>query len=499
MTLAQLLQPYERQLAQSFYLMVVFIILLLIGITRTGDFNLVMISGVIVVLALFPGFLWATGRVRGFPIAPIICLLEIFLFAIPILSASDALSIYTNEEIARAGKLEILFLFTFILAWLYFVRRERILPDRMLALPVANVTNITLDRLWIIGLLGATIYTVSFMAGWLHRFFVLLPPGMIGLVRSVFGTIGIVSVFFLSLSMGMRVLGPMSRIMFLALLILFLLASGTSLLLSSIVAFLFAAFVGFSLGRGRIPWIALLMVAFILQVLHVGKGPIRQQYWPQLGGVAENISPNKYMNFYSNWVSEGLRLKGRNEIDSVDDGTDLLDRASLIQMILYAQARAPEHIDYLHGRTIMIIPPLLIPRFIWPDKPRTHEGQIILNVHFGRQTIEETQRTYIAWGMLAEFYANFGWLGAILAGILLGSMIGWVTSLSIGVPLCTYRAVITAIFFITSMTVTQIALSIWISSTFQGIVAATLVCFLIMKRVPTDSLVNAEPEEDVRA
>ncbi|MCC5875036.1 MAG: hypothetical protein JJU11_02340 [Candidatus Sumerlaeia bacterium] len=493
-SLSDLIDPYRKRLQQSFYLLALIMFVLLITITETSNTLLIGISFTIFVLALVPSYLWVRGIVKGFPIAPVIALGEIFLFAIPILSYSSGITLYSDEEIARAGMLEILFLATFIFAWYKLSRRKRNIPPTMLCLPLDRLKGVTLDRLWMVSLAIAALYTVSFMAGWVDRFLFMLPPGVHGILRTIASTVGIASIFFLALSMGMGRLAPLSRIPFLFLLILYIMANGVSLLLSSIMAFVMAAVIGYSMGSGRIPWITLILFILVLQVLHVGKEPLRQRYWTQLGGTAIKVQPTQYLSFYGNWFAEGLRLREMRQDPELDDGPDILDRASIIQMILFAQARAPEYVDYLNGRTIMVIPPLLVPRIIWPDKPRTHEGQIMLNVHFGRQTIEETERTYISWGMLAEFYGNFGWIGAIIAGLLLGGVVGWVTGYTSNFPLGSFRSLVAAIFLISSATVSQIALSIWVTATFQALVAATLFSLIVMRRIPTSSIIP--PRED---
>lgn len=494
MSLSDLVDPYRKRLTQSFYLLALLLFFLLISMTVTSNGLLIGISFTIFFMALIPAFLWVRGTVKGFPIAPVIALGEIFLFAIPILSYSSGIAHYSDGEIARAGMLEILFLSTFIFVWYRLARRTRVIPPSILCLPLDRIRGVTFDRFWMVCLFFAALYTVAFMAGWSDRFLYMLPAGVHGILRTLTSTVGIAAIFFLALSMGMGRLGILARLVFLLILVIYIMANGLSLLLSSIMAFVFAAVLGYAMGSGKIPWVTMILFALVLQVLHVGKEPLRQQYWRQLGGTEVNVQPSQYLSFYSHWFQEGLRLREERSDPELDDGTDIFERASIIQMILFAQARAPEYVDYMNGRTIMVIPPLLVPRILWPDKPRAHEGQIMLNVHFGRQTIEETQRTYISWGMLAEFYGNFGWIGAIFAGALLGGIVGWVTGYTSNFPLGSYRSLVAAVFLIFSATVSQIALSIWVTAIFQALVAATLFSMIFMKRIPTDRIMGDKEE-----
>ena len=62
-----------------------------------------------------------------------------------------------------------------------------------------------------------------------------------------------------------------------------------------------------------------------------------------------------------------------------------------------------------------MIPEVLLPRFLNPNKIRSHEGQESLNLHFGRQlSVEDTERTYIAWGFLAEGLATGSTAGPVI-------------------------------------------------------------------------------------
>eukprot|EP01035_Chromulina_nebulosa_P057659 gene57658-79000_t len=120
------------------------------------------------------------------------------------------------------------------------------------------------------------------------------------------------------------------------------------------------------------------------------------------------------------------------ELENKKKSQSLGERINNLQNLLFViDAMDRMKIPPLGGATYSIIPPLLVPRVIWPDKPRTHEGQIMLNVHFGRQDMNSTLRTYIAWGLLPEGYGNFGPIaGAVIIGSCLGFFFAWVETLT---------------------------------------------------------------------
>jgi hypothetical protein len=408
--------------------------------------------------------------------------MEIVLFVLPVVADNSTLDLYTVEEVQQALLLEAIFILFFVGVWLAVVARGTRPVERALVIPPRLLRSGALDRAWLVGFGAAMAFTVANSAGWLAPLLQALPRGAYSLLRTVVMTAGLGSVFFLALGIGARRLRGGAAAVFAAGFCLYLLAQGTDLLLSSALAFVLAVIVGFAMGRGTMPWLLVLGVLALLQVLHAGKAEMRDRYWYDRRDEPVVVTPARYASFYAEWVGLGVRELARGG-DSADGAPSILDRASLIQMVLYAQERAPEYVPYLNGRTIALVPPLLVPRFLWPDKPRTHEGQIILNTHFGRQTLEETERTYISWGLLAEFYANFGRVGAALLGVFLGVVTAVFTRLSIGVPMGSYRFALSAVVFVSMIGATQMALSVLVTSTFQALVAITLACLLIMRPV----------------
>jgi hypothetical protein len=88
------------------------------------------------------------------------------------------------------------------------------------------------------------------------------------------------------------------------------------------------------------------------------------------------------------------------------------------------QSETPDRIDYLRGETYALLPAILVPRFIDPDKPASQVGMTLLNIHYGILTVEGAEVTAIGWGLVAEAYANFGYLGVIGIALILGAFCG---------------------------------------------------------------------------
>ena len=81
-------------------------------------------------------------------------------------------------------------------------------------------------------------------------------------------------------------------------------------------------------------------------------------------------------------------------------------------------------VDYKYGETLLLAPVgLLIPRFLWPDKPNMSIGR-----EFGatfRFTNAFDRETYIAPSMVGEFYWNFAVPGVVVGMWLLGMGYRW--------------------------------------------------------------------------
>jgi hypothetical protein len=187
-----------------------------------------------------------------------------------------------------------------------------------------------------------------------------------------------------------------------------------------------------------VPWRYLVIAMMVLSFLNMGKTTMRERHW---GNEYEPTNQNglvQLSNNFAEWINVSFDALVENNtggkpgsganVGTAGKNQTLLDRIDNLQNLLFViDAIDTDHVKPLHGATYALIPPLLVPRIFWPDKPRSHEGQVLLNVHFGRQDLNSTFATYIAWGLLPEAYGNFGAVaGSIVLGIFLGFAFAWV-------------------------------------------------------------------------
>jgi hypothetical protein len=126
---------------------------------------------------------------------------------------------------------------------------------------------------------------------------------------------------------------------------------------------------------------------------------------------------------------------------------------------------------------------LLVPRVLWPDKPRGHEGQVLLNVHFGRQDEDSTLTTYIAWGLLPEAYGNFGPIaGSIFLGGCLGFLFAWIENVSARKLIVSMEGFLLISALMNMMNSFEMVASILVTSTFQSMVVIVLASAPFVRR-----------------
>lgn len=101
-----------------------------------------------------------------------------------------------------------------------------------------------------------------------------------------------------------------------------------------------------------------------------------------------------------------------------------LKRMSIVTSVAAIVSDTGRWVDYRYGETLILAPiGLLIPRFLWPDKPNIAIGQ-----EFGetfRLTNAVDRETSIACSMVGDFYWNFSLPGVVVGMWLLGMGYRW--------------------------------------------------------------------------
>jgi hypothetical protein len=392
----------------------------------------------ITIPALVAPFLWVSSGAFGIPVLPVISALSYVYYAMPLLSG-NTLAVYRADDLVWAALSVGLFLTAASLAAWPFLGdgRRRNKPPPTIRPPgkagligtrsVNNLaTNDELYRLIFIGLAAGILYYLALasgVAGYLGT--------AIGVVRSIAVTLTSLACYLTGFARGSGLLTGQRWFAALAGFLLVTALSMSGLFLVGGAVNIAAALLGYVLAAKRIPWIMLGSVFAVLSILNAGKLNIRTAYWDRDSQSLKNASITQVPGMMVDWFAAGVGGTVSNALGSRQrESASLLERTSLLHMVLAVQEATPSIIPYLEGGTYALLPSMLVPRFLEPDKTESQAGLNLLSVRYGRQRAEDTYKTTLGWGMVAEAYANYGNPAVIMVGVLLGAFCGMLMRLS---------------------------------------------------------------------
>jgi len=421
---------------------------------------------VIATLALLPGYLWADGRVPGLPVLPLHTLMLLWTFALPLIAGHPEIANYDSEDIQFATLCIAVYAASATAIWLFVATRPIGKRAYHYVLPENRGFTFLVAAIYAGGLfIGAAVS---------HAFDV--SPGVFGLLRSSILAFASIALFILSARMGRGDLNWMQRSMFILGMAFYVTIQLTTVFLVGAVVSVASALIGYTIGRGRVPWFTVLAALLLFAFLHNGKGEMRERYW---AGGSHTVKIHELPEFFVDWF-----VAGASQLRRPDPGTarvPFYERLSLMHILLFVQRNAPDNVPFLEGATYTIVPRLLVPRILDPGKPSSHQGTTMLNVHFGIQSVEDTERTTVGWGLLNEGYANFGLAGVAGVGAFLGLLFGLVGRLTAGAPVMSLEGMI-GITFCAIAIQAEFTMAVFATVLFQSLIALVLVLPLLERR-----------------
>jgi hypothetical protein len=376
----------------------------------------------IVIPAMMPLFFWVRAGAPGLPSLPILSGVAVIYYAIPILRWSVPSD--DHEVIVTAAATIFSFLLSGALVFQVFLPVATRRMERSVHVDIDTRLELNLAFFGIAS--GLAYFAFSFV-GWLGAL-----GSFTGLVRAVAFTFAAIGCYIIGHARGSGTLKGFEWIVALGGLILLFGFAIAGLLLFGGILNLLAFVLGYVVAVRRIPWVLFIVIFFVMSTLQAGKYDIRDKYW----------SPT-YVSTNSFWEAPGRVIdwfiRGTSVLLSNEERTDILERATLLQAVVLAQQESPKVVPFLEGETYALLPAMVIPRFVDTEKVVSQAGLHLLSVHYGLQTVEATETTTIAWGLIAEAWANFGFTAVPIVGALLGGLCGTITLLSSGVPLISLR------------------------------------------------------------
>ena len=385
-------------------------LLLVAGALRAQGFE--QFAGYVLVLAasFLPALLWVRDGARGIPVFPVMASAYSLYYAWPLLGGNESTLDYTPGEMLVAGMTVAGFLGIATVIWAVVVRAG--------AIAKASVTRPSnpkrVVRLQFAGLLMGIAFHTAIIYGWMQSL-----GSAFGVVRSLAVTFVMVSCFLVGVSRAKGLLRDKAWIAAMCAVAVLVMVCFASLFLIGGVMYGAAVMAGYVIVTRHPPWRGIVSAALLVTILHAGQADMRERYGQEdtnFGGVS---SAFQIPGLIVSWIGAGI-----GNIVTGEVGTSALDRASLLQMVLIAETKTPEYVEYLNGETYAMLPSILVPRFIDEDKPATQVGMDLLNIRYGLLTQEGAATTAIGWGLIAEAFANFGYGGVALIALGLGLFTG---------------------------------------------------------------------------
>lgn len=416
---------------------------------------------VLMAFGIVPTLIWIARWRDTLPMMPLYGLVNVLHFGLPFTSQTSDVLNYSEPE-KWAGTLTVCgMLVAATFAWVAVMSFVRIQPQELKRLDTAPI-----ERILPYGFGVAVLFNWMEFSGATYQLGNLYP-----VARAIFGSIFFVSAYLFGALWAERALGLRTKLLCLFLFGLAAIITWSSLYLypSMFVTAMFL--IGYMISARRVPVglvVAMLAVFFVLQS---GKSTMRERYQNDapVGSMLE------FPGFALEWATEGAI----GIATPAAQGTvQLNDRIGLMHMLLLAQSMTPDQVDYLGGETYALIPRLLIPRFIDPDKPMAHAGLITLNLRYGLQVSEDVDFTSIGWGMLPEAYANFGDFGVIGLGVVMGTLFGIVTLWASGASALSGRGMFGIMVMIASFNL-EADTAVFSTTVLQGGIAILAITFLL--------------------
>lgn len=385
------------------------------------DVTLLGAGTLIILLATFPAMSWARRGDEHFPIFEVFLLTFIPFYGVSMLAGHPEMLGF-GEESTGAGALAVLIFQGGMLAAFYGISPPAVrTPLLIMPLLPESFLRYAQTGLW----LNTAFIHINGSTNW-------IPNDLRLPLRATFFGLGTIALYVEMRRWGAGRLGAGAKFsVSLALGVQCILLIRELYLIVSVSLLLVAALAYVSSSR-RIPWLPILILLPALGLLHSGKAAMRAMYWEggqAMPGLAD------LPGFFYEWAEAGVASRGSSELPGSTSLTGrLFERASLFHMLCFVIDRTPEKEPFLSGESYVHILSQLIPSFLWPGKPSSMRSNVLLAVHYKLVPDDGSARVSIAFGMIAESFANFGYWGCAIMGAILGLFYRLVTSAATGAP-----------------------------------------------------------------
>jgi hypothetical protein len=123
---------------------------------------------------------------------------------------------------------------------------------------------------------------------------------------------------------------------------------------------------------------------------------------------------------------------------------------------------------------------------------------VLLNVHFGRQDLNSTFATYIAWGLLPEAYGNFGTvMGSVVLGLFLGIAFAWIENYTSRKLVMSTEGFLSLSLLMNILNSFEMVASVLVTATFQSFMIVIVACAPFVRRTVIKPTVHDDGGKNV--
>jgi hypothetical protein len=417
---------------------------------------------VIVVLGFLPALMWLKLSKFGLPVFETFMATTITAYGIPLISGQDQLLNYSVDTITTSALAVVLFQAVAVTAYSITVA----FPKRS-STWTKNVVSGDISKYLGYGMAISTTYTV------VDQFTNWIPDNLEGPVRATCTGLGIIATFVECRRWGLGELRSREKSYFVVQLVVQVVFSLVSIFLVQAISVLILGLLGYISGSKRFPVLTVAVLLPIFAILHHGKSAMRDKYWVNHAPLPSFV---QLPDFFGEWIDHGLESTPEGEEPT--ERHSLLDRTSLIQILCLVVSNTPDRLPYMNGVTYAQIPGQFVPRFFWPGKPVGHISTYTLSIYYGLQNEEDTQKTTIGFGLLAEAYANFGLFGVGLIGAVFGIGFKKFCRWAADSPILSYPGMVMIVLMAWSFQ-DEMTVSLWLSSLYQACLVVCAVPFVL--------------------
>jgi len=170
----------------------------------------------------------------------------------------------------------------------------------------------------------------------------------------------------------------------------------------------------------KLRWQMVSLIVCLVLFLQPGKEEMRQEL--RSGNVGSGIT-DALLRWGDLSVSSWADVfSGRGTLANQLNVT--ASRVSLLTMTGLIVEKTPERVPYQYGSQYPLLVTNLVPRVLWPDKPSVSVANQFFQVEYGLTRRDNLKSVSIACGFEAEGYMNFGWMGIVAVGVLVGFALG---------------------------------------------------------------------------